>query len=143
LKNSPASWKESNRFGKKATRHSFGKLKSETEQVSVPVELKREEAVVERVSPSETRSTGKQPFQEERIEVPLKREEPVVEKESRVTGGVRIRKTEGVEQQTVQENVRREAVDIDESGAVKVEITKKVANSSPALSDFLMPEIDS
>jgi hypothetical protein len=27
--------------------------------------------------------------------------------------------------------------------AVKVEITKKVANSSPALSDFLMPEIDS
>jgi stress response protein YsnF len=39
-----------------------------------------------------------------------------VEKETRVTGGVRIRKTKGVEQETIQENVRREDVDIDESG---------------------------
>ena len=110
--------KEEVRIGKREVSAGDIKVrrKVETEQVSVPVELKREEAVVERVSPSETRSTGKQPFQEERIEVPLKREEPVVEKESRVTGGVRIRKTEGVEEQTVQENVRREAVDIDESG---------------------------
>ena len=87
-----------------------------TEQVNVPVELKREDAVIERVAASETRPTGKEPFQEERIEVPLSREEPVVEKQTRVTGGVRIRKTEGVEQQTIQESVRREDVDIDESG---------------------------
>jgi uncharacterized protein (TIGR02271 family) len=87
-----------------------------TEQVNVPVELKREDAVVERVAASETRPTGKEPFQEERIEVPLSREEPVVEKQTRVTGGVRIRKTEGVEQETIQESVRREDVDIDESG---------------------------
>jgi len=89
--------------------------KVETEQVNVPVELKREDAVIERVGAAETRPSGKEPFQEERIEVPLKREEPVVEKETRVTGGVRIRKTEDVEQQTVQENVRREDVDIDET----------------------------
>jgi uncharacterized protein (TIGR02271 family) len=87
-----------------------------TEQVNVPVELKREDAVVERVAASETRPSGKEPFQEERIEVPLSREEPVVEKQTRVTGGVRIRKTEGVEQETIQESVRREDVDIDESG---------------------------
>lgn len=76
--------------------------------------------VVERVGASETRPSGKEPFQEERIEVPLKREEPVIEKETRVTGGVRIRKTEGVEQQTVQESVRREDVDIDETGKARV-----------------------
>jgi uncharacterized protein (TIGR02271 family) len=89
-----------------------------TEQVSVPVELRREEAVIERVGASETRPPEKEPFQEERIEVPLSREEPVVEKQTHVTGGVRIRKTEGVEQQTIQEKVRREDVDIDESGKV-------------------------
>lgn len=105
--------------------------KVETEQVSVPVELKREEAVVERVSPSETRPPGKEPFQEERIEVPLRREEPVVEKETRVTGGVRIRKTEGVEQQTVQENVRREDVDIDESGKARI-ASERRAGADPA-----------
>jgi uncharacterized protein (TIGR02271 family) len=87
-----------------------------TEQVNVPVELKREDAVVERVAASETRPSGKEPFQEERIEVPLSREEPVVEKQTRVTGGVRVRKTEGVEQETIQESVRREDVDVDESG---------------------------
>jgi uncharacterized protein (TIGR02271 family) len=87
-----------------------------TEQVNVPVELKREDAVIEHVPAHEVGSSVKEPFQEERIEVPLSREEPVVEKETRVTGGVRVRKTEGVEQETIQESVRREDVDIDESG---------------------------
>jgi uncharacterized protein (TIGR02271 family) len=92
--------------------------KVETEQVNVPVELKREDAVIERVGPSETRPGSKEPFEEERIEVPLKREEPVIEKETRVTGGVRVRKTESVEQQNVQEHLRREDVDIDKSGRI-------------------------
>ena len=87
-----------------------------TEQVNVPVELKREDAVVERVPAHEMEHTGKEPFQEERIEVPLTREEPVVEKETRVAGGVRVRKTQGVKQETIRENVRREDVDVDESG---------------------------
>ena len=86
------------------------------EQVNVPVELKREDVVIERVAAPEVGSTGKEPFQEERIEVPLSREEPVVEKETRVTGGVRVRKTENVEQKTIQEKIRRENVDVDESG---------------------------
>ena len=82
----------------------------------MPVELKREDAVIERIPAHEVGSSGKEAFQEERIEVPLSREVPVVEKETRVTGGVRVRKTEGVEQETIQESVRREDVDIDESG---------------------------
>jgi uncharacterized protein (TIGR02271 family) len=86
-----------------------------TEQVNVPVKLKHEDIVVERV-PAHEVEAGKDPFQEEQIKIPLSREEPVVEKETRVTGGVRVRKTEGVEERTISESVRREDVDIDESG---------------------------
>jgi uncharacterized protein (TIGR02271 family) len=90
--------------------------KTATEQVNVPVELKREDAVIERVPAQEMQEGGKEPFQDEHVEVPLSREEPVVEKKTHLTGGVRVRKTEGTEQRTVQENVRREEGDVDESG---------------------------
>jgi uncharacterized protein (TIGR02271 family) len=86
-----------------------------TEQVNVPVELKREEIVVERVAAHEVEA-GKEAFQEEVIKVPLSREEPVVEKEVHVTGGVRVRKTEGIDKETIQETARREDIDVDESG---------------------------
>ena len=65
-----------------------------TEQVNVPVELKREDIVVERVAAHEVEA-GKGAFQEEVIKVPLSREEPVVEKEVHVTGGVRVRRPKG------------------------------------------------
>jgi uncharacterized protein (TIGR02271 family) len=87
-----------------------------TEQVNVPVELKHEDIFVERVAAHEVESSGTEPFREQRIKVPLNREEPVVEKETRVTGGMRVRKTQGVKQETIRENVRREDVDVDESG---------------------------
>jgi uncharacterized protein (TIGR02271 family) len=90
--------------------------KTTTEQVNVPVELKREDAVIERVPAHEMQQGGKEPFQEEHLEIPLSREEPVVEKKTHLTGAVRVRKTEGTEQRTVQENVRREHADVDESG---------------------------
>ena len=67
------------------------------------------------------------PDQEEHVEVPLSREEAVVEKETRVTGGVRVRKTEGTEQQTVRESPRHEDVDIDESGKTSHKATKPTA----------------
>ena len=86
-----------------------------TELVNVPVELNREDIVVERVAAHEV-GAGKGPFEEEVIKVPLSGEEPVVEKEVHVTGGVRVRKTQGVDTETIQETVRREDVDVDESG---------------------------
>ena len=77
--------------------------------------MKREDVVVERV-PAHEFGSGKESFQEEVIKVPLSREEPVVEKEVHITGGVRVRKTEGVDKETIQETVRREDLDVDESG---------------------------
>ena len=85
-----------------------------TEQVNVPVELKRENVVIEKIPGQQMEQTGKEPFQEEQVEVPLSREEPVVEKEIHVTGGVRVRRTEEIDQETIQESARREDVDIDE-----------------------------
>jgi stress response protein YsnF len=46
----------------------------------------------------------------------LSKEEPVVEKKTHVTGDVRARKTEGTDQETIPDGIRREDVDIDESG---------------------------
>ena len=86
-----------------------------TEQVNVLVELKREDIVVERVAAHEVES-GEEAFQEEVIKIPLSREEPVIEKEVHVTGGVRLRQTKGVDKETIRETVRRENVDVDESG---------------------------
>jgi uncharacterized protein (TIGR02271 family) len=102
----------------------------------VPVELKREDIVIERVLAHEVQSTGKEPFQEEHIEVPLSREEPVVEKEIRVTGGVRVRKTEGVEKETIRESVRREDVNIDESGKTTRRHDRKRMNQAPEKRSF-------
>jgi uncharacterized protein (TIGR02271 family) len=89
----------------------------ETERVNVPVELKREDAVIERIPASEVKAGAPSSFQEDEIRVPLSREEAVVEKETRVIGGVRVRKTEKVEQQNVSDTVRREDVKVDKGGA--------------------------
>ena len=78
-----------------------------TEQFNVPLELKHEDIVVKRVAAHEVESSGTEPFREERIKVPLSREEPVVEKETRVTDGVRVRKTQGVKQENSRERPTR------------------------------------
>jgi uncharacterized protein (TIGR02271 family) len=86
-----------------------------TEQVAVPVELRREEVHVERVPASGTEVPG-DAFQEREIEVPAMREEPVVSKQPQVTGEVRIGKTAETEKRTVGDEVRKEEVEVDESG---------------------------
>ena len=92
-----------------------------TEEVNVPVELKSEHVVIERISADEAKATGAASFNEERIEIPLSREEAVVEKVSQVTGGVRVHKTEEVRQETVHDSVRKE--DIEEE---RVDSSEKI-----------------
>ena len=83
-----------------------------TEIVNQPVELKREEIVVERVPASEGTTTDSD-FSDEEIYVPLRREEAVVSKEARVREEVRVGKREERETQTVSESIRKEDVEID------------------------------
>jgi uncharacterized protein (TIGR02271 family) len=88
-----------------------------TEVVNQPVELTREEIVIERVPAGEARATtpGGAEFKQEEIYVPLRREEAVVAKEARVREEVRVGKRKERETQTVSETVRKEDVEIEKN----------------------------
>ena len=94
-----------------------------TEVVNQPVELKREEIVVERVPASEARGTDAGDFTEDEIYVPLRREEAVVGKETRVREEVRIGKRQETEQQTISDTVRHEDVEIEKEGESRLDAT--------------------
>jgi len=91
-----------------------------TEIVNQPVELRREEVVVERVAAGQTGARpGAGGFQEQEIYIPLRREEAVVQKEVRVREEVHARKESQTETQQVSDRVRREDVEIERTGEAK------------------------
>ena len=92
-----------------------------TEQVNVPVELRREDVTVERVAAGDARNVNTaDAFKEGTIEVPLTREEAVVSKEAHVTGAVRLHKTAETETQNVSETLRKEDVEVIRDGKTEV-----------------------
>jgi uncharacterized protein (TIGR02271 family) len=97
-----------------------------TETVNQPVELQREEIVIERV-PAKDRPTSRTDvaFREEEIYIPLRREEPVVEKTARTREEVRVGKKRETETREVTETVRREDVDIQRQDTTRGRDTKK------------------
>jgi len=89
----------------------------ETEQQTVPVELRREEVHVERRDVAE-RPIGQgemNAFEEGTIRVPIRGEEAVVRKEAVVTGEVVINKERTVEREQITDTVRRQHVEVDEN----------------------------
>ena len=92
-----------------------------TEQVNVPVELRREDVTIERVAAGDVRDVNAaDAFKEGIIEVNLSREEAVVSKEAHVTGAVRLHKTSETETQNVSETVRKEDVEVLRDGQTEV-----------------------
>src|SRR3954451_9073805 len=87
----------------------------ETEQVEVPVEVKKEKARVYR-EPVDGEATGHE-IGDDSIEVTLSEEQPVVEKRTVAKERLGIEKTVETEQQTVGDEVRKERVDVDDSTA--------------------------
>lgn len=85
-----------------------------TETVNQPVELQREEIVIERV-PAGSATTPTGSFGSEDIFIPLRREEAVIQKDARVTEEVRVGKKIEVERQQVSEQVRKEELEVDDS----------------------------
>ena len=83
----------------------------ETEQVDVPVEVRREKARVY-TEPVEG-SARSDEIGEDSIEVTLSEEEPVVEKQTVAKERIGIDKQVETEQQTVGEQVRKERVDVE------------------------------
>lgn len=89
-----------------------------TETVNTPVELRREEIVVERTAPGEGegRRVPEDAFEEGQVHIPLTREEPVIHKEAHVVGEVQVSKREGTEHREVSETVRKEDVKVEGEG---------------------------
>ncbi len=86
-----------------------------SEQVSVPVELRREEAHVEQVDVRDRPvGPGEDVFQEGTIRVPIRGEEAVVSKQAYVTGEVVVGKEQTTERETISDTVRKERVQVDE-----------------------------
>jgi uncharacterized protein (TIGR02271 family) len=91
-----------------------------TEQVNVPVELRREEVTVNRVDvPDRPVRAGDvdDAFEEGTIRVPVRGEEVMVEKEAVVTGEVVVNREQTADRQTVSDTVRKERLDVDENYA--------------------------
>ena len=90
----------------------------EEEEVSVPVELRREEVTVDRrdvdARPVEP-GAADTAFQETTIRVPVRGEEAVVDKQAVVTGEVVVTKEQTTERQEITDTVRKERVDIDDA----------------------------
>ncbi len=88
-----------------------------TETVNQPVELQREEIVVERVPATQTGEPSATGFQQQDIFIPLRREEAVVEKQAFVREEVRVSKKPHSERENVSEQVRKEDVEVQRTGA--------------------------
>lgn len=90
-----------------------------TETVQQPVELRREEVVIERVPAHEAAGAAARAFEQNEVYIPLRREEAVVQKEAHVREEVRVRKDARSEQQTVSGQVRKEDVEIQREGEAR------------------------
>jgi uncharacterized protein (TIGR02271 family) len=87
------------------------RVRTDTEQIEVPT--RREEVSVERVPVEEGTATEAQ-IGEDEVSVPLTEEEVVVEKRPVAKEEVRIRKDVVEDTEVVEEDVRREEVDVDD-----------------------------
>ena len=87
----------------------------ETEPVALDVELHREVARVTREPIDEPAPDHE--FGEEQIEVPLRAEQPMVQKRTVAKERIGVEKGVETERQTVEDEVRKERVDVDGDGA--------------------------
>ena len=102
------------KVGKREVEHGVATIRKEvhTERVNMPVDLKREELVVDR-SNTGGGTVPEDAFREGEVRIPLKKEEPVVQKEAKVVGEVRVGKRQETDRQDVSETIRKEEVKVE------------------------------
>lgn len=83
-----------------------------TETVNQPLDLQREDVIVERVAGGNARP-GEDAFTEQVVSIPIREEEAVINKNVENTGSVQARKVVGSEHESVQETVRKEDVEVE------------------------------
>ncbi|MBV9008884.1 MAG: YsnF/AvaK domain-containing protein [Verrucomicrobia bacterium] len=102
------------KVGKREVEQGAANIRKEvhTDTVNTPVELRREELVVERTDARGT-DVPSDAFREGEVRIPLTKEEPVVQKEAKVVGAVKVGKKQQSETENVSETVRKEDVKVD------------------------------
>lgn len=85
-----------------------------TETVNQPVELRREDVVIERVSGSGQPAQG-EPFAEQVATIPLTAEEAVVHKSVESAGAIQAHKVSETSTEQVRETLRKEDVEVERS----------------------------
>src|SRR5215208_5296144 len=88
------------------------RVRTDRERIEVPT--RREEVTVERVPVSEGTAATEAQIGDEEVRVPVTEEEVVVEKRPVVKEEVRIRKDVVEDMEVVEEDVRREEIDVDD-----------------------------
>jgi uncharacterized protein (TIGR02271 family) len=88
------------------------RVRTEREQVRVP--KRREEVHVDRVPVEEGREASEADIGEDEVGVPVTEEEVVVEKRPEVKEEIRVRKDVARDEEVVEEDVRKEEVDIED-----------------------------
>ncbi|CAN5446310.1 hypothetical protein BH18VER1_BH18VER1_02190 [soil metagenome] len=103
------------KIGKREVEQGGATIRKEvrTERVNTPVDLKREELVIERTD-AKSGDVPSDAFEEGEIRVPLMKEEAVAQKEAKVVGEVRVGKKEHTERENVSETIRKEDVKVDQ-----------------------------
>lgn len=98
-----------------------------TETVNEPVQLRTESVVIDR-QPASTGQVAEndQPFQDQEITIQLHHDEPVIQKQIVPNGQIVAQVRSDVQQQNIQEQVRRDAVHIDKGNAQNVTISDNV-----------------
>jgi len=114
-------YQESVNVGKREVESGQVRLKKivKTETVNVPVELRREEVVIDRdknVSGSPQNQALAERFQEGETTIQLKHEEPVIEKQTTPAGQIVVQTIFTGQQTNVQAEVRKEDIDIAREG---------------------------
>jgi uncharacterized protein (TIGR02271 family) len=113
-------YKESLVVGKREVDDGSIRLKKvvKTETVNQPVELRHEEVVINRDNNAQAvqGQTLGQPFAEQETVIRLSREEPVIEKRTVSDGEIVIQTRVSVQQTNIQDQVRREDVDLTKVG---------------------------
>jgi uncharacterized protein (TIGR02271 family) len=109
-----------------------------TEIVHQPIELRREEIIIERVTGSEAKKAAQGTFNEEVIFIPLQEEQAIVGKEAHIREEIRVRKKARTETQELHESVRKEDIELLENQdnatqprALRPEAATTVQNSPP------------
>jgi uncharacterized protein (TIGR02271 family) len=90
-----------------------------TEMVNQPVELQKEELIIERVPADEAHRGRQKAFNEQEVYIPLRREEAVVQKETVLREEVRARKATETERQEIREQIRTEDVEVEGQGGAR------------------------